>query len=146
MGTFDLEGASSAEIYAAVISLPAADFDELMADAERRPLVIGALIDHMAGLFKPEAAGDLDVAIQIKLWDRPGGGYDHYELRIAGGTCTISDEPGDDPRLTIKIRPGDLRALVAGETGPRRLVLRRRLTVLGDLALGMKLQELFAFD
>jgi putative sterol carrier protein len=51
--------------------------------------------------------------------------------------------PSREPDLTLKIRPSDLRAIVAGKAGPRRLALRGRLRVLGDLKLGMRLSELF---
>jgi putative sterol carrier protein len=121
------------------------EFDSLMEDPESRDLITRALVDHMAGLFRPEKAGDLEAVVHIKLWDRPGGGYDHFEMRIAHGACVISDEPGEDARMTLKIRPRDLRAMLAGETGPRRLAMRRKLTVLGDLKLGARLPDLFAF-
>ena len=141
----DLEQADPAEVFEAIKRMDADEFDLLMADPGRRPRVIAALVDHMATLFRADRAGDTDAVIHIKLWDRPGGGYDHFELVIADGACTISDSPEHEPRLTLKIRPGDLRRLVTGETGPRRLAFKRRLTVLGDLAFGAKLPELFNF-
>lgn len=121
------------------------EFDQLMQDPESRGQITDALVGHMAGLFRSEKAGDLEAVIHIKLWDKPGGGYDHFEMRIANGTCAISDQPANEPRMTLKIRPSDLRAMLAGETGPRRLAMRRKLTVLGDLKLGARLPDLFAF-
>ena len=64
-----------------------------MAEPRSRELIIDALIAHMAANFRPEAAGDLDAVIQVKLWDKPGGGYDHRELVIRDGCCEVSDEP-----------------------------------------------------
>ena len=141
----DLASASPPEIYEAVKAMDSDEFDALMEEPESRDLITRALVDHMAGLFRPEKAGDLEAVVHVKLWDKPGGGYDHFEMRIANGTCVISDEPGDDARMTLKIRPSDLRAMLAGETGPRRLAMRRKLTVLGDLKLGARLPDLFAF-
>lgn len=140
----DLESSEPMEIYAAVAAMEDEEFERLMGDPPRRDLVIGALVDHMVGIFRPEKAGDLDASIHIKLWDRPGGGYDHYEMRIAGGTCELV-EPDGEPDLTLKIRPTDLRKLITGETGARRLALKGRLRVIGDLSLGMRLPDLFAF-
>lgn len=135
--------APAAELYAAITSLDEAGFDALMTDAERRALVIDALVDHLAAQFRPEIAGDLEAVIHVKLWDRPGGGYDHRELVIGDGTCRSSATPALEPQLTLKIRPSDLRAIVTGSAGPRRLALRGRLRVIGDLALGMRLGDLF---
>jgi hypothetical protein len=42
------------------------------------------------------------------------------------------------------VRPGDLRRIVTGEAGPKRLAFRGRLRVLGDLGLAMRLTDLFA--
>jgi len=145
MASIDLATASPEEIYAAVKAMDSGEFDDLMQDLESRELITRALVGHMAGLFRPEKAGDLKAVVHVKLWDRPGGGYDHFEMRIENGTCVISDKPGDDARMTLKIRPSDLRAMLAGETGPRRLAMRRKLTVLGDLKLGARLPDLFAF-
>jgi putative sterol carrier protein len=145
MTSIDLTTASPAEIYEAVKEMDSGEFDGLMEDPESRELITRALVGHMAGLFRPEKAGDIEAVIQIKLWDKPGGGYDHFEMCIENGTCQISDEPGDDAQMTLKIRPKDLRAMLAGETGPRRLAMRRKLTVLGDLKLGARLPDLFAF-
>jgi putative sterol carrier protein len=131
------------EVYAAITALEADAFADLMADLERRERVIDVLVDHLAGQLRPEAAGDLDAVIHVKLWDRPGGGYDHRELVIHDGACAASATPSRDPDLTLKIRPSDLRAIIAGDAGPRRLALRGRLRVLGDLKLGMRLSELF---
>ncbi|MDQ3573147.1 MAG: SCP2 sterol-binding domain-containing protein [Actinomycetota bacterium] len=144
MDEIDLSTASPPEIYEAVKSMDSKEFDRLMDDPQSRRLITNALVGHMAGLFRPDQAGDLEAAIQIKLWDRPGGGYDHFEMLIADGVCTISEAPSREPAITLKIRPADLRAMLAGETGPRRLALRRRLTVLGDLKLGARLPDLFA--
>jgi putative sterol carrier protein len=133
-----------AAVYATTIALSDDEFAGVMSDPARRPEVLDAIVAHMVAGFRGENAGDLDAVIQIKLWDRPGGGYDHFELVIHDGACAVSDSPTRDADLTLKIRPSDLRALVAGTTGPRRLVFKRRMTVLGDLKLGTRLPDLFS--
>ncbi len=135
--------APPAELYAAITSLDADSFETLMSDAGDRSRVIDALVGHLAGKLQLEKAGDLEAVLHVKLWDRPGGGYDHRELVISDGACTATDEPSRKPDLTLKIRPGDLRKIVSGEAGPKRLALKGRLRVLGDLGLGMRLSELF---
>jgi putative sterol carrier protein len=136
----DLTG-TPASVYARVVELSDEEFAELMADQESRDAIIDTLVTHMSSLYTGDEK--VDAVIHIKLWDRPGGGYDHRELVLQGGRCTVSAEPAHDPRLTLKVRPEDLRRMVNGDAGPRRLALQRRLTVLGDLRFGMKLQDLF---
>ena len=135
-----------AAVFTAIARMSEDEFTELMDDPSQRPLVISALVQHMASLFRPEKAGDTEATIHIKLWDKPGGGYDHVELRIADAACTIHKTPEHDPDLTLKVRPTDLRKLVTGETGARRLAFTGRLRVLGDIGLGMKLPDLFDFS
>ena len=104
MRGIDLD-APPAEVYAAVVELDEDDFDELMGEASSRERVIDALVTHLATRLDPSAAGDLDAVIHVKLWDRPGGGYDHRELRIHDGRCEASAEPTGEPDLTLKVRP-----------------------------------------
>jgi putative sterol carrier protein len=134
--------APPARVYAQVETLDEEEFAALMAEPASRDAVINALVDHFAGTYRGDE--EVDAVIHIKLWDKPEGGYDHWELVLADGRCTASEEPTHEPRLTLKVRPTDLRKIVAGEAGPRRLALTGRLRVLGDIRFGMKLQELFA--
>jgi putative sterol carrier protein len=136
----DLSG-SPADVYTQVEQLSKDDFEDLMQEADTRDPIIDSLVNHFASQFK--GGDDVEAVIHIKLWDRPGGGYDHREIVISGGSATPSPSPDNDPRLTLKVRPEDLRAIVTGETGPRRLAMRGRLRVLGDLGFGMKLGDYF---
>lgn len=131
------------DVYTQVAEMDRDDLEALMADPSERERVIDALVEHFAGAFRPEAAGDLDAVIHIKLWDRPGGGYDHREIIIRDGACTPSATPSEEPRLTLKVRPADLRDIVTGAAGPKRLAFKGRLRVLGDLGLAMRLTSLF---
>ena len=141
-----LEGMEPAAVFAAIAGMDEDEFAALMDDPASRAQVISALVRHMASLFRPERAGDTEATIRIKLWDKPGGGYDEVELRIADGGIEIRETPEGDPDLTLKVRPTDLRKLITGESGARRMALTGRLRVLGDLGLGLKLPELFDFS
>lgn len=133
--------APPSRVYRQVERLDEEDFAALMEDAETREPIIDALVAHFAGTYRGDE--DLEAVIHVKLWDRPGGGYDERELVLSGGACTASDTLEHEPRLTLKVRPTDLRRIVTGDAGPRRLALQGRLRVLGDLRFGMKLQDLF---
>lgn len=140
MSEIDFSG-SPAQVYRQVERLDEDEFAELMEDAETREPIIDALVTHFAGTYRGDE--DVEAVIHVKLWDRPGGGYDERELVLSGGTCTASATLEHEPRLTLKVRPTDLRRIVTGDAGPRRLALKGRLRVLGDIRFGMKLQELF---
>jgi hypothetical protein len=140
--TIDFTG-SPARVYERVADLSEDDFAALMDHPETRGKVIDVLVDHFAGQYVGD--DDVDAVIHVKLWDKPGGGYDHRELVLRDGKCTASAAPEHEPRLTLKIRPTDLRRIVTGDAGPRRLALQRKLTVLGDIRFGMKLTDLFEF-
>lgn len=138
--------APPAEVYATLAELSEDDFDRLVSDRASREKLIDAMVSHLATRLRPEAAGDLDAVIHVKLWDRPGGGYDHRELVIRDRRCRASDSPKEVPDLTLKVRPGDLRRIVSGEAGPKRLAFRGRLRAIGDIRLGMRLTELFDLE
>src|SRR4051812_13632280 len=111
---------SPAEVYERVTRLDDDEFAGLMAEQDSRDKVIDTLVQHMATLYRGDP--DVDAVLHVKLWDRPGGGYDHRELVIRDGACTPTEgEPQHDPRLTLKVRPEDLRRIVNGDAGPRRL-------------------------
>lgn len=135
--------APPAEVFAAIATLDEDEFEELMAEPADRERIIDAMVIHLASRLRPEQAGDLDAVIHVKLWDRPGGGYDHRELVIHDGRCEPSASPEAEPDLTLKVRPGDLRRIVTGEAGPKKLAFRGRLRVIGDIRLGMRLGDLF---
>jgi putative sterol carrier protein len=139
----DLNAEPSA-VYREIVALDDKGFKALMAEQASRDRVIDVLVEHFAERVRPEKTQGMDAVLHIKLWDRPGGGYDHRELVIHDGTCTASDTPQhEDPKITLKVRPEDLRAIVTGKAGPKRLALRGKLRVLGDLGFAMKLTELF---
>jgi len=141
----DFENATPAELYEQVSAMDEDEFEALMDDPASREQVLEAIIDALVGLFRPEKAEGVEAVIHVKLWDAPGGGYDHYELVIADQTCRLTTPPNDEPDLTLKVRPTDLRKLISGDTGPKRLAFQGRLRAIGDLKLGMKLPDLFAF-
>ena len=79
----------------------------------------------------------------FKILDRPGGGYDHYEVVVHDGVCRISEEPTGDPAVTIKIKPVDFLKLVTSNASGPLLFMRGRLKLDGDVMLASRLTGLF---
>lgn len=138
----DLDASPDA-VFAAIKELDEDEFSALMAATESRERVIDALVQHLADRLRPERAEGIDKVIHVKLWDRPGGGYDHRELVIRDGACSASAEPTAEPDLTLKVRPEDLRRIVTGQAGAKRLAFQGRLRAIGDIRLGLGLSDLF---
>ena len=135
-------------------SVSPAEFAQLIADAKDKDLaagmaseargdILGEVFRRMEEHFDAEAAGDTDAIVHWKIYDRPGGGYDHYEVTIRDGRCDVSSRPREEPDVTFRVPPVDFLRLVAGDASGMKLALRRRLRVTGDLALARKVERWF---
>jgi putative sterol carrier protein len=118
------------------------EIEAALAGPEREQILRNVFV-VMARELDPERARGVDATIHFKVWDRPGGGYDHYELRIADGEASVSDTPAAEPTLTIKGRPADLIRVAMGDANAVKLAFRGRLRVLGDLNFARKVPEFF---
>src|SRR3954452_16976531 len=102
---------SPAEVYERVTRLDDDEFAGLMAEQDTRDKVIDTLVQHMATLYWGDP--DVDAVLHVKLWPRPGVVTAHRALLFRDGPCPPTEgEPQHDPRLTLKVRPEDLRRIV----------------------------------
>jgi len=125
-----------------VREVPDRDLEALMA-SDQRPVVLGEIFGRMAEHFRPEEAAGIDAVVHFKVLDRPGGGYDHYEIVVRDGACRVSERPGLPPRVTIRIKPVDFLKLVTDNASGPVLFLRGRLRLDGDVMLASRLTGLF---
>ena len=124
----------------------AADDDEI-ADAlsgTDRDEILRNVFGLMARYVDPERARGSNGVLHFKVWDKPGGGYDHYELVFEDGVCTLSEKPEHEATLTIKGRAADLLRVAVGEASPVKLAFKGRIRAVGDLGFGRKMPQLFA--
>jgi hypothetical protein len=123
----------------------AASDDEIAAalSGPERDEILRNVFGLMARYVDPERARGIEATIHFKVWDRPGGGYDHYELAVADGNARVSDAPSDGATITVKGRAADLIRVAVGDANAVRLALRGRIRVLGDLNFARKLPDLF---
>ena len=136
---------ATADPAAVLADVRSASDDEIAAAlaGDDREAILRNVFGLMTRELNPERAQDMDATIHFKVWDRPGGGYDHFELVIAHGAATLSETPGHDATLTIKGRAADLIRVAVGDANAVRLALRGRIRVLGDLNFARKVPELF---
>ena len=125
-----------------VSEVPDEDLEALMA-SDQRPVLLGEIFSRMETHFRPEKSRGVDAVVHFKILDRPGGGYDHYEVVVHDGVCRISEEPTGDPAVTIKIKPVDFLKLVTSNASGPLLFMRGRLKLDGDVMLASRLTGLF---
>ena len=114
--------------------------------SENRGVVLDEIFHRMEEHFDPQRAGDVEAIVDWKILDRPDGGYDHYRVEIAGGTCRVHGDPPADvePRVTFRVKPVDFLKLVTGNAAGPQMFITGRLKIEGDLLLAARVQGFFA--
>ena len=97
----------------------------------------------MPQLFRADRAGSTSAVIHWNITDAPGGGVDTYELVIAGGACTLSPTPENDPKLSLTLGPVDFLKVVSGNGNPVMMFMTGKLKAKGDLGLAANIANLF---
>jgi putative sterol carrier protein len=126
-----------------IAEVPENDLEALMA-SDQRDNVLGEIFSRFAEHFRPARAHGVDAVVHFKILDRPGGGYDHYEIVVADGALTVNHPPERAATVTLKIRPVDFLKLVTNNANGPMLFVRRRLKIDGDLMLASRLTGLFS--
>jgi putative sterol carrier protein len=121
---------------------PNAELQEIMR-GDHRTLYLDGIFTRMVTLFRPDRAGSLDAVIHWNIGDRPGGGADTYEIVIADGTCILSEEPGDKPRLALSVGSMDFLKLISGNAHPIAMFMMGKMKATGDIPLATKIPSLF---
>lgn len=104
------------------------------------PDTAAKLIEGMAGVFNPAAAGDLQAEIQFHV---SGDGGGKWTVSIAGGRCEVRKGEADAPALTIET-PGDIWVKMArGEIDRPKAFMEGLYRVKGDMQLFIRLPQLF---
>lgn len=120
--------------------------DELargMADAEARKATLDEVFRRMAEHVEPDKARGNDAVMHWKILDRPGGGYDHYEVVLEDGRCVVSEQPAREPRVTFRIGPVEFLKLVSGNAAGPMLFMAGKLKIEGDLLFAAQAASLF---
>jgi putative sterol carrier protein len=133
------------------------EFANLMSEASKdqiaeivngpsRKQVLDEIFKRMADHVDPANARGTDAVVHFKILDRPeslGGGYDHYEVVFADGTCVASDEVEREPNVTIRVGPVHFLKLASGHASGPTLFLTGKLRLEGDVMLASRLTGFF---
>lgn len=90
--------------------------------------------------FDAAAAGDLSAVFYFAIGGAGGG---DYTVRVAEGKCEVTKAKPENPDLIATVTDTDMAAIAAGELDPVSAFMAGKLQVDGDLALAMRLPDLF---
>jgi putative sterol carrier protein len=127
-----------------VVALIGSATDEQIAEGMNGPQREGILTEvfrRMEQEYKPGPTAQ-DATIHWKI-TQAGGEADHWEVVIENGTCTASDQPSREPRLTMTIDGVDFLRLVTGNAAGPMLFMSGKLKIEGDVAFAAMMQSMF---
>ena len=139
----DLEDFDATQLAKLVAGASDEQLSEGMKDPESRKKVLDEIFRRMSEHVDPEKARNADAVLHWKILDRPDGGYDHYEVVLADGKCTVSDEPAAEPRVTFRIAPPAFLRLVSGSQAGPVLFMSGKLKIEGDLMFASQVATYF---
>jgi putative sterol carrier protein len=135
-----------AQQFAQLIAVANDDQLSEVIEGPMRKQVLDQIFGRMAEHVEPSQIAGLDTVVHFKILDRPkdqGGGYDHYEVTIADGTCRASDSPTQDPKVTIKTSGVEFLKLAGGKASGPVLFMTGKLKLEGDVMLASRLTSVF---
>jgi putative sterol carrier protein len=136
-------GSVDPEQFAQLVKKASNDQLKTIMQGDERGKVLDAIFARMPTLFRADRAGSTNAVIHWNVGDRPDGGVDTYELVIAGGACTLSPEPANDPKLSLTVGAVDFLKIVSGNGNPMMLFMQGKLKAKGDLGLAANIANLF---
>jgi len=138
-----LQGFDATQLAQLVAATGDEQLAEGMSDPAGRKATLDEIFRRMAEHVEPEKADGTSAVVHFKILDRPDGGYDHYEVVLEGGACTITDQPAKEPRVTLRIGPVDFLKLVSGNANGPMLFMSGKLKIEGDLMFAATMTSLF---
>jgi putative sterol carrier protein len=141
-GTATVQGVDEAQLVQIVAGATDQQLEELMA-SEARKDIVDDIFRRMAEHVDPDRARDVNAVVHWKIYDRPEGGYDHYEFVLEGGTCTVSESPSREAAITLKLKPADFLKLVSGNASGPTMFMTGKLKLEGDVMLASRLTSMF---
>jgi putative sterol carrier protein len=136
-------GSVDPQQFAQLVKKASNDQLKTIMQGDERGKVLDAIFARMPALFRADRAGSTNAVIHWNVGDRPDGGVDTYELVIAGGACTLSPEPANDPKLSLTVGAVDFLKVVSGNGNPMMLFMQGKLKAKGDLGLAANIANLF---
>ncbi len=94
----------------------------------------------MAQAFRADKAGATRAVFQFNLSGEGGG---NWNVSVANGACKVTEGKASKADVTIAMAANDFAKMIAGELQPVAAFMQGKIRLQGDMAMAMKLQELF---
>ena len=143
MTDFDLSAYADldpAQFSALVKSAPKEQL-EAVVDGPDRDVLLAAIFNRMPALFRPEKAGSTNAVIRWDITSPAGSAV--WNVVIANGTCTVSEDQSLPPKVTLTMGGYTFLQLISGNGNPVMLVMTGKVKVNGDLATAAGIANLF---
>lgn len=141
-GTATMQGVDETQLVQIVAGATDQQLDELMA-SEARQDILDDIFRRMVEHVDQDRVRDVTAVVHWKIYDRPEGGYDHYEVVLEGGTCTVSQSPSREAAVTLKLKPANFLKLVSGNASGPTMFMTGKLKLEGDVMLASRLTSMF---
>ena len=101
------------------------------------------IFEEMESRFLPEQAGDMNAVIQFNL-SGEGGGV--WQAVIANQTLSVQTGAATAPTMVFSSSASDYVAIINGDLSPMAAFMQGKVKLKGDMALALKMQNLFRKD
>jgi putative sterol carrier protein len=106
--------------------------------------IVTEIFNRMPEAFLPDKAGDIQSTLQYDITTE--GGTESWAVAFDNGTCTTSEGPATEPRLTLGVDVVDFIRLIFGQADGAQLFMGGRLKLTGDMMFAMQMQGFFDRD
>jgi putative sterol carrier protein len=133
----------SAEEFAGLIATAS---DEQLAEGMSGPgreFALKEIFNRMAEHVNADKIKGQNAVIHFKILDRPDGGYDHFEVVLRDGDVSVTDEPKEEPRVTIKVPPVEFLKLISNQASGPGLFMTGKLKLEGDIMYAAQITSFF---
>ena len=99
------------------------------------------VFEKMPEAFIPEKAAGQSAVIQYDV-SSPEGKHT-YQVKVAGGSCTIAEGSAEKPRVTLVLSTPDFLRLVTGKLNGQMAFMQGKLKLSGDMIFAITMQTWF---
>jgi hypothetical protein len=135
-------GTLSAEDFAALVSQASDEQLAEIMDGSQRETALREIFARVAEHFDPARARG-DSVVHFQIVGRPDGGSDDFEVIVRDGKCEVSEDPSEQPRVTLKVEPVPFLKLVSGQASGPELFMSGKLKIEGDLMFAPQIATMF---
>ncbi len=134
--------ALSAEDFAALVSQASDDQLAEIVEGSQRETALREIFARVAEHFDPARAKG-DSVVHFQIVGREDGGSDDFEVIVRDGKCEVSEDPSEQPRVTLKVEPVPFLKLVSGQASGPELFMSGKLKIEGDLMFAPQIATMF---